>query len=44
MKNKFPTIFNMQEIYKTKKFTRHAIDEAIRNVQMIIETIEQFKK
>ena len=44
VKNKFPTIFNMQEIYKTKKFTRHAIDEAIRNVQMIIETIEQFKK
>jgi hypothetical protein len=32
VKQKFPTIFNMQEIIKTKKFTRHAIDEAIRTV------------
>lgn len=44
VKQKFPTIFNMQEIIKTKKFTRHAIDEAIRNVQFIIDTIEQYKK
>ena len=32
VKNKFPSIFNMQEIIKVKKFTRLAIDEAIRSV------------
>lgn len=44
VKNKFPSIFNMQEILKVKKFVRHAIDEAIRNIQVIIDTIEQLKK
>jgi len=37
VKNKFPTIFILQEIVKTKIFTRHAIDESIRNVQLIID-------
>lgn len=32
VKNKFPTIFILQEIVKTKIFTRHAIDESIRNI------------
>jgi hypothetical protein len=32
VKNKFPTVYNMQEIIKVKKFVRHAIDEAARNV------------
>ena len=44
VKNKFPTIFNLQEIIKVKKLVRYAIDEAIRNVQVIIDTIEQLKK
>jgi len=44
VKNKFPTVYNMQEIIKVKKFIRHAIDEGIRNVQSIIEMIEQLKK
>lgn len=44
VKNKFPSIFNMQEIIKVKKIIRHAIDEAIRNVQVIIDSIEQLKK
>jgi predicted DNA-binding protein YlxM (UPF0122 family) len=44
VKNKFPTIYNMQEIIKTKKIIRHSIDEAIRQVQSIIEQIETFKK
>lgn len=39
VKNKFPSIFNMQEIIKVKKFTRLAIDEAIRSVQHIIDMI-----
>jgi hypothetical protein len=30
VKNKFPTVYNMQEIIKTKKIIRHAIDEGIR--------------
>ena len=30
VKNKFPTVYNMQEIIKTKKIIRHAIDEAVR--------------
>jgi hypothetical protein len=30
VKNKFPTVYNMQEIIKTKKIIRHSIDEAIR--------------
>jgi hypothetical protein len=34
----------MQEIIKTKKFVRLAIDEAIRNVQVIIDTIETMRK
>jgi hypothetical protein len=37
VKNKFPTVYNIQEIIKTKKIIRHAIDEAIRQVQRIIE-------
>jgi hypothetical protein len=37
VKNKFPTVYNMQEIVKVKKFVRHAIDEAVRNIQNIIE-------
>ncbi len=40
VKSKFPTVYNMQEIIKVKKFVRHAIDEAVRNVQMIIDQIE----
>lgn len=44
VKSKFPTIFNMQEIIKVKKFVRHAIDEAVRNVQSMIDMIEQYKK
>lgn len=32
VKNKFPTVYNMQEIIKVKKFVRHAIDEAVRNI------------
>ena len=44
VKNKFPTIFNLQEIIKVKKLVRYAIDEGIRNVQGIIDTIEQLKK
>ena len=32
VKNKFPTVYNMQEIIKVKKFVRHAIEEAARNV------------
>lgn len=34
----------MQEIIKVKKFVRHAIDEAIRNVQAMIDIMEQYKK
>jgi hypothetical protein len=37
VKNKFPTVYNIQEIIKTKKIIRHAIEEAIRQVQRIIE-------
>jgi hypothetical protein len=44
VKNKFPTVYNMQEIIKVKKFVRHAIDEAVRNVQMIIDQVETLKK
>jgi predicted transcriptional regulator len=44
VKNKFPTVYNIQEIIKTKKIIRHAIDEAIRQVQRIIEQIETFRK
>lgn len=44
VKNKFPTVYNMQEIIKTKKIIRHAIDEAVRQVQSIIEQIETFRK
>lgn len=43
VKNKFPTIFTLQEIIKVKKIIRLAIDEAIRNVQTIIDTIEGLK-
>ena len=44
VKNKFPTVYNMQEIIKTKKIIRHAIDEAVRQVQGIIDQIETFRK
>ncbi len=44
VKNKFPTVYNMQEIIKTKKIIRHAIDEAVRQVQSIIEQIDTFRK
>ena len=44
VKNKFPTVYNMQEIIKTKKIIRHAIDEGIRQIQGIIEQIESFRK
>ena len=44
VRNKFPTVYNMQEIVKVKKFVRHAIDEAVRSVQTIIDQIETLKK
>lgn len=44
VKNKFPTIFNMQVIIKVKKLIRYAIDEGIRQLQVIIDNIDQLKK
>jgi hypothetical protein len=40
VKNKFPTIYNLQEITKTTIFTRLAIDESIRQVQSLIDQIQ----
>lgn len=44
VKDKFPTIINMQSIVKVKKITVNAIDKATRFVQQHTETIEQLKK
>lgn len=37
VKQKFPSIFCMQEIVKTKQIRRNAIDEAIRSVEKLNE-------
>ena len=37
VKQKFPSIFCMQEIVKTKQIRRNAIDEAIRSVEKLDE-------
>ena len=44
VRDKFPTIFNMQNILKVKKVTLNAIDKATRFVQEHIEQLEQLKK
>lgn len=44
VKYKFPTIFNLQEIVKTKKIIRNAFDEAIRSVQQLTDLINEIKK
>lgn len=44
VKYKFPTIFNLQEIVKTKRIFRNAFDEAIRSVQQLMELINEIKR
>eukprot|EP00347_Sterkiella_histriomuscorum_P008264 403345746 len=44
VKDKFPTIINMQNIIRTKKIIQKGIDKAIRDVKDHIERIENSKK
>lgn len=41
VKNKFPTIFNMQEIVHEERFVRPAVDEAARNIQAFSDMIKK---
>lgn len=40
VKDKFPTIINLQNIIKVKRITFNAVDKATRFVQEHMETIE----
>ncbi|CDW89623.1 dedicator of cytokinesis protein 2 [Stylonychia lemnae] len=44
VRDKFPTIINMQSIIKTKKITLNAIDKAVRFVQEHIDKIDTLRK